>query len=173
MILEPVRCVTDWLNDTAFGFNAKIAALPVDLGDERLLVTAPFIQDGSRDDRVLTQADPPKTPALYVNSDGPLNAEGEVKTIYRDADNVTVAIRYLIKNADTSEAATQTMYALRAIVRSIRDLMRNENVAARTRNSILIVSCSRITYGAIEETVGNTVATGAVVCVFVVRDKAP
>jgi hypothetical protein len=173
MILEPVRCVTDWLNDATYGFNAKIAALDCDVVDQGKRLTSPFIKDGTRDDRVLTQADPPKTPALYVNVDGPLNAEGEVKTIYRDADNVTIAIRYLIKNADTAEAATQTMLALRAIVRSIRDLMRNENLAARTRNNILIISCSKITYGQIEETVGNTVATGAVVCVFVVRDKAP
>lgn len=173
MIVETIRCVTDWLNNGSYGFNVQIATLPVDVGDETRRITVQFIADGTRDDRALRQEDPPKAPAIYVNIDGPLNAEGEVKTIYRDADNVAISIRYIIKNADNAEATTQTMYALRAIVRSIRELMRNGNVAARTRNNVLIESCSGITYGQIEETAGNAVATGAVVAMFNVRDQAP
>lgn len=173
MILETLRATTDWLNNATKGFNALIVTLPVDAGDEGLRKTAAFINDQTRDDRVAITSDPPNTPALYVVSDGPVGAEGEVKTIYRDADHVAVAIRYIINNADDAEANAQVLYALRAIMRSIRELMRNENIAARTRNSVVIESCQSATFGRVEESAGAAVAAGAVVVVFKVRDKSP
>lgn len=173
MILEPIRIISDWLNSDVKGFNDVVKDIPCDLDDVNLRKPCAFIADSSRDDRVARMDDPPSVPALYVTSDGPLNAEGEVKTIYRDSDTTSVAIRYVMKGCDTAAANAQVMYALRAVVRSLRELMRNENAPSRTRNGIYIESCLNLTFGRVEEGAGSSVVAGAVVAVFKVRDKSP
>lgn len=172
MILETERMVTDWLKNTSYGVAPKLLAIPVDAADVRPRAVQ-FIGCASEDERVLKQTDPPKFPALYVSSDGPLAVDGEVGTIFRDGDALTIAIRYITKNYDSVEGVQDTLYTLRAVVRSLRDLLRNENAAARVRNSVLLIACTKMTYGRWEESYGSATVTGAVTATFKVRDTAP
>jgi hypothetical protein len=172
MILEPIRITADWLGHATYGVNAKLTALAAILDTPEEVPQVRLIADSTRDDAVLSERDPIKLPAIYVTSDGPVTAEGEVGTVNRDA-KVAVAVRVILAKGETAKAVAQTHHLLRAVVLSLRELMRNDNVASRLMNDIQILSAAELTFGRINEAVGAATATGAVTAVYDVRDNAP
>jgi hypothetical protein len=172
MIVETIRMVADWLDDVDHGANVKLAAVTVDAGDPQPPDVL-SVADPTRDQRCAQYKEPLNLPALYVHVDGPAVGAGEVATVNRDFTSVVVAIRYLVRNPETMEAARDTLYALRAIVLCMRELLKNENAAARERNGVYIVACTAVAFGPWREAVGSAVATGVATFTLNVRDKTP
>lgn len=171
-MLETIRMVTDWLQDATDGVNAKIAAIPLDAGDSAPPGIALFADD-TRDEVVALRQEPQKYPAIYVTEDAPWTMEGEVATDIRRATELTLAIRYIVRVHDKFSGRRDTYYTLRAIVASIKELMENANLAARTRNQVCIEALLEITQLIVHEGVGEGTVTGAVVLTMRVLDAAP
>jgi hypothetical protein len=172
MILETLRIVTDWMNHPVHGLNAQLPGIARDAGDPQppLVLT---IVDPTRDKRCAKFDTPVNLPAVYVHLDGPVTGQGEIPTVFRDFDSASLGIRYLVRNPDTEEAARDTLYTLRAIVRSLRELLKDANADSRNRNGVYIQTATRLDYGPWQEAVGDATATGVVVFTLNVRDKTP
>lgn len=185
MRLELVRITADWLKDTTYGVNAKIPGVERDAGDAVPPLIADWtpesgpatiaVFDETRHDWVARKQAPPARPALYVMAEGGVDLAGEVGTYIRDTTRpAVVIIRYVSDKADRAVQITDAEYTLRAVVRSLRELMRNANVAARTRNNVAIeLMQDPVTLAPVIEAVGEYRVTGAVVVNYQARDCAP
>jgi hypothetical protein len=178
--LEVVRALTAWLRDPVTGANAQLGAIPRDADHAAgsvpaavATVTCPYEPDADGDACAKWLA-PSQLPALYVTPDGPVVAEGEVATVNRQSEDVAVVVRFLAPGDDAASRAASA-YALRAVIRSLRGFNADTAAgrAARSRNGIQILTCSRITFGPWNETVGQSRAVAIVGAEFVVRDVLP
>lgn len=173
MILESMRAVTDWLNRDDYGVNHFLASIPVDEGDQPPSRVA-VIYDETRDDLAARAEEPLVFPAIYVTMDLPFEMDGPIPTgQFREAASMTMAIRYLRKDWSTANAVRDTLYTLRAVVKSITELAKPAHADSRTRNYVGITAVNRVSQMLTAETVGESVMTGAVVLDLAVRDLAP
>src|SRR5256885_2176832 len=147
MHLEVIRTGKDWLAGTLLdyqsvdqGVNAHFAGVPRDAGDavpENVVLFA----DVTRDDAVAGQAIPVNVPAIYVSAATPADVDGEVKpgpVGVRDARNLGLVIRYYRRDANKALAFQATSYTLRAVIKSLKQLVRAENFIVHQRNSVAI-----------------------------------
>lgn len=175
MRLETVRIIAEWLQDATNGVNTKLASVPRDEGDP-VPPSIEAIYDVTRHDWVVLRDDPPKVPCLYVMSEGGVLMTGEEMTgTFRETQEpFAITVRYVRQGGVSLAAATRDGdYTLRAVMRSVFELMKGTNVARRTRNSVCITTLDRATYVPIIEDVGNQQVTGAAVLEFTIRDAAP
>lgn len=182
MHLEMMRAITDWLAGTRLdyqgadqGVNAQMAGVPRDAGDPEP-EPVQFFGDVTRDNAVAVNAHPVNAPAIFVTPSTPAEADGEAlpgPPGVRDARNVGIAIRYIRRDANTADAFRDTSYTLRAIIKSLKQLARSDNSAARLRNSIQMKAQIGLTWGLATEWEGNAAVTGAVISTWTVRDLAP
>lgn len=182
MRLEIVRMIADWLLDSTYGVNAYLPSVPRDVGDSAPPNIADWnstlaVFDETRHLWVVQREPPPAVPALYVMCDSPVNMigqpypNGDVRTTNNP---VAIAIRYLTSQSDRVQAHVDGEYTLRGVLRSIAELMKNANEASRTRNSIqLIAAVDPTVYFPIEETVGESTVSGAVLLNVEARDVSP
>ena len=171
MILEAIRIVADWLDDRDNGVNARLGALEQDTDDPQPPDVVKVL-DTTRDGE-LDQAIPMDWPVLVVSSDTPAGVRGDVATDYRDADRITIAVRYVTGDPDNPEAKREALYTVRVIVKAIRDLMRNDNVASRTRNSVCLIATTGLQYGETFEELETGATIAAVSVDFYARDQSP
>lgn len=177
MNLEPLRIVTDWLGNATYGVNAKLATLPRDAGDSAP-PSVQLIADETRSgpvarDRIPIPATPGPVLTLACIEESIWNTVLEDK--YRDCEALPIEIRY----ADLDKVVTQTgtqnaYYTMRAVLRSLKDLMNDPGNAARQRNLVTLVNTSdlvriRPTMKEIEDKI--IVASMSVTFGF--RDEAP
>ncbi len=173
MMLESIRMLTDWLADGSVnGVNEKLGVIEYD-GEDTAPVDVAFFGDDTRSEEVALRQEPPSYPAIYVTEDAPWTMDGEVNTIIRRSENLTIAIRYILRSHDKWTARRDTYYTLRAIVASVKELMDPANLAARTRDNVCIESAEEISQLIVHEAVGDGTVTGAVVVTFRVIDAAP
>ena len=184
MRLELVRMTAAWLKNATYGVNAKIPGVERDVGDVQPPDIAAWtpesgpatlaIYDQADHDFMLEKKAPPASPALYVVCELPIEMIGEVMTIHRRTTrDATVMVLYITDKSNRAEALRDGEYTLRAATRSLRDLLRNENYAARTRNNICIEVASNITYVPVTETIGSCRLAGALVITYRAIDAAP
>lgn len=184
MRLELVRMIAAWLKDGTNGVNAKIPGVERDVGDAQPPLIAAWTPDGgSPTIAVFNEADhdfvrekkpPPASPALYVMGEGEIEMIGEVMTIQRRTQrDAPVVIRYISDKSDKAEQARDGEYTGRAIVRSLRELMRQANENARKRNNICIEYQSSVSYVPHVEAVGSHRSTGGVVSMLRCIDANP
>ena len=121
--------------------------------------------------------DPPAVPALSVIVQDRILATGEATPdgqIRSTTSPIQVAIRYLVANVDLAEAVRDADYTLRAVIRSLRELSKNVNEAARQRNGVLLILFEDpMEIYPIVEAVGETFVAGAIVANARVRDYNP
>lgn len=175
MILEVIRMVRDQLASESSGINAQLANLPMDDGDPIPPPVVRVIDPSRADEAATTDAirDIADWPVVIVDVNTPAEFAGEVGSIYRDGV-VTVEIVYITASADTARYVTDTLYTLRAIVRSLRVLLLNENQQTLAlRNDVHIWVAESITYGRVDEKLEMGVVTGMVVLIAKVRDSDP
>lgn len=181
MRVHTTEMLARWLADvqSGSGVNAYARKVPVLDGHARpreiKLVTTPYRLDADGE-RCAEWKEPRAYPALYVNPDGPVGAEGEVGTINRDAPSLAIAVRLLLEGGESNVARQlESEYLLRAIVQSVCDFNGEtaEARAARQLNSIEVRLCNAITFGTWAEAVGDAKAVAVVGCDFYVRDHAP
>lgn len=184
MRIELVRMTAAWLKDPTYGVNAKIPGVERDVGDAQPPDLAAWTPDGgaptiavfNEEDHewVVDKKAPPASPALYVMGEGEIELIGEVMTIQRRTTrDVPILIRYITDKADKVLAKVDGEYTGRAIVRSLRDLMRQANENARKRNNICIESMISVSYVPMVEAVGSCRSMGAVVAFYRAIDAAP
>jgi hypothetical protein len=172
MILETLRVVTDALAHESYGVNATLASLPLDGDDVRPEAPA-TIKDSTRDAIVARNRVNDELPSLTVLlDDGTVDMDGEVQTSYRDAD-INVVIQYLGKNIDSDGGLADGFYMLRAVERTIRTLMLNENANDRTRNGIQLLQVNSIRHAPGFASANDALAAGELSVSFRVRDTAP
>lgn len=186
MRLEAIRIVADWLKDTAnAGVNHYIPLVPLDTEDAGM--TVPLIgtdnkgvlgvYDITRHPWVANKQVPPVAPALYIMGEGGVEAQGEPTPdgqIRATKSPLVVVARYLTANSDSVLAQVHGEYTLRAVLRSLRELMKNTNAMARTRNGILLEAMlDPVVIYPITETVGAFRVSGAIGINFHVRDVNP
>lgn len=190
MRLEVVRMVADWLIDAAgnnLGINAFIPKVPVDVGDEPPDLIPAFdsadypatkiaVFDESRHQIVLERKEPPKTPALYVTSQGVVSLTGEPWPNGQVRETVAplkIVVRYLTANANLVNGLRDGEYTLRAVARSLRALSENNAIAdaARERNGIqLIVGLNPMEFYPVVGAAGNARISGALLLNYKARD---
>lgn len=173
MELSALRALTDWLNDATYGVNAKLAALDLDSGDSApaALVT---IADETRHPLVARRR-PPDTPSIGVWLHDKWDLEGEVFTVARDTvgEGIPVHIRIATSEAYTDRGIRTLYYYARAVRLSVRDWLRNDNIAARTRNQIAVEQASGITVYAPYKEAEDTPLCLSMLVHLQVRDHAP
>lgn len=174
MRLEVVRIVAEALRHATRGVNSKLPDVPRDAGDD-LPSNIAAVYDVTKDAHVVNRQEPPQIPCLYVMSEGAVIIDGEQMIgTYRDTtEPVAVVVRYLASKHDLARALQDGDYTLRAVARSIHDLMEQANDADRTRNFVIVWHLVRMTYVPVQETVGEAAVAGALVLEFDVRDGAP
>ncbi|HMG19598.1 MAG TPA: hypothetical protein VK573_12805 [Gemmatimonadales bacterium] len=184
MRIELVRMTAAWLMDPTYGVNAKIPGVERDAGDAVPPDIAAWTPEAgpatiavfNEEDHewVVDKKAPPASPALYVMGEGEIEMIGEVMTIQRRTTrDVPILIRYITDRSDKVVAKRDGEYTGRAIVRSLRELMRNGNFAARTRNNVCIEFMGSVSYVPMVEAVGSCRSMGAVVAFYRAIDAAP
>ena len=185
MRLELLRMAADWLKNPTYGINAKIPGVERDAGDAvppNIAAWTPgdggaatiAVFDQADHEWVLEKEAPPAVPAIYVVCELPIEMDGEVMTIQRRTSrDVPVMLFYITDNSDKARALRDGEYTLRAAARSWRELMKNANYAARTRNNICLEVAKKVTYVPVSEKVGSYRAAGALVIDCQVKDANP
>lgn len=170
MILETVRIMTDALADGSYGVNVKLAAIPIDVGDDAAPPVA-VIGDITRDRWAAELMDPPKIPALLVAPAGPGFLKGEVLAgPIRLAETIPIDVIYIGRDVDSQDALAHMMLTFRAVLQTLRDLMGNDQADDRVRNNVCVVSAKDVTWGLAEMPLESAGATGALTVSFEVRD---
>jgi hypothetical protein len=172
MILESIRITADALADATIGVNAQLDSLSRDPGDPEPTHIVK-VKDVTRDEDAAKETMGLDWPILVVTADLPAQAEGEVGTIYRDAASVPVRILYVTGDADAAQAVREGLYVTRAIVKTIRELMRNENRSMATRNGIVVMATNSVTWGQLIQELPEGMITAQVVADYQVRDTQP
>lgn len=177
------RILVDWLQRDDLGVNHFLSRVPRDDGDAvppaipTVEGYGPAIFDETRHSWVAERKDPPATPALYVMMEGPVEVKGEPTPdgqIRATESPIAAIIRYISAESDLLKAIRDGEYTLRAVMRSVRELMRNVYVTSRTRNGVAIVaSVDPALYFPIVEAVGEYRVSGAVGLNLVARDNDP
>lgn len=171
MILETVRMIADWLQDSTYGVNALRTSVPLDTG-----VTSPpavTVLDSSRDGRVGRGGVPvlerAEFPALLVSpADQPVEQQGAVIRPWPPAAVVTVLIRYVTSNSDTAAAERDTSQTIRAVWRCLGSLITQRT--GTTRAGVQLESIRGVQAATLYETNEDTIVTGGVLVTCYVRD---
>lgn len=188
MRIETVRMTTDWLKNTSFGLNHYIPLVPRDGGDP----APPPIADWTPETGpatvaifnevdhlwVIDKKDPPALPAIYITAQSPIEMEGEPSPdgqLRQSIAPVIVMVGYINANSDSVAAKRDGEYTLRAVLRSLRELMRNAQAeTGRTRNGVLLeIMEDPAIYFPIVEVIGQSRVSGAIGINFKVRDANP
>lgn len=177
MRLEAVRMVTAWLQDATKGVAAKLLALPLDGSDSRpaTILSASIVDETSNANAAFRRFDGLTLPALIITCTGdPEHRDPEFPGSSDRADAwVTIEVRYAERKTSSNAAITDGTYVIRAVVASLRELHRNENVASRTRNSIRLVSCDSMVEQGIYEEIEDTWLLASVTVKYLVSDLLP
>jgi hypothetical protein len=175
--LEAVRMVTAWLKDDTYGYAAKLAALPLDGSDSRptTVADASIVNECDDANAAFHRFDGLTLPALIVSVVGDVEhlEPNQPQTGERADGMVTVQVRYAEKNTAGATAIVNGVYAIRAVIASMRELHQNANAASRTRNSIRLVSCESLTEQGIYEEVEDTWLLAAVQLKYYVVNLLP
>lgn len=165
MILEVVRLLGDWLNDSSNGVTAQLANIQYDAGD-----TAPAvgtIADETRNSQV-AQGRLPSTPGMAINLSQIPFLEPEVSTVLRDGQ-ADVVIRVGTSATATENAKRDASYVLRAAMRSLRLF----NASTRSRNGIQVFSCQQLRVVPMWAPIDDQIVTGGIEATFYFRDTIP
>lgn len=177
MRLEAVRMVAAWLKDDTYGYAAKLAALPLDGSDSRpaTVADASIVNECDDANAAFHRFDGLTLPALIVSVVGDVEhlEPNQPQTGERADGMVTVQVRYAEKNTAGATAIVNGIYAIRAVIASLRELHQNENAASRTRNSIRLVSCESLTEQGVYEEVEDTWLLAAVQLKYYVVNLLP
>lgn len=188
MRVELTRMVADWLLHPDFGVNRYLDTVPRDAGDpgpplvaawadpDQPQVSPVAVFDDTRHRWVVRREDPPAMPCLLVGVTAPIELTGEP---YPDGQfrmttaDVELAIAYMTQQEDEVVAIRDGEYTLRAVARSLRELLRNDQDAARLRNSVRLIAAPTLRYVPLVAVVGAGRVSGAVVLSVHAEDGAP
>lgn len=185
MQLETMRSLIDWLQYGTNGpsgalngpssANALAASVLRDAGDAAPTTIRTF-GDETRTP-VLARREIPREsailfPLLGVIGNDPGDLDGEVETSVRDGA-LTVTIVYAHQQVLTEQGLRDWHYTARALQQSVRQWLSNANASFRTRNSIAVRACLRMTLQPPFTMKGDVQFAGGLSLHLSVRDSAP
>lgn len=175
MRLEAVRIIADWLQDATYGVNAKLDVLAYDSGDAQPSDIATVADETRNASAAFRRFDGLTLPALIVTVPvDPEYRDGEQMQAPERIDGyVTVQIRYAERTLAGDDAIANGNYVVKAVLASLRELHKNDNVASRTRNSVRLVSCEDLRELGQYEEVEDTWLLAAVQARYYVSDLKP
>lgn len=139
MDTDLVRILADWLANATHGFNAGLAAVPIDVDVTRAASVTLF--DESRHPEAARMQAPDTLPALVVNLVGGSDQAPVALQPYPGDLEVPVLIRHIVRVTDTDDGLAALSQGRRAIRRSIGRLWTvSGNEAARSRNQTQLYS---------------------------------
>src|SRR6185312_14076132 len=165
-------------------FNADAAAPDIQL------VAHPYTPGDVPSQRVAENEPPAKFPALYVQGEGPIPAEGEVSPgDHRDCIPV-ITTKYIVAKSDFSLANQWAAYTMKALERCAFQFFADDGVGQTARgydheSGIAILSCGYrdndysptyrvgIAYGPWSEDLGLGASVQVFTLVMTVRDRNP
>lgn len=169
-----MRIVADWLQDATYGVNAKLDVLSYDSGDTQPSDIATVADETRNASAAVRRFDGLTLPALLVTAPEVEYRPAEMAQYGERSDSyVTVLIRYAERTLAGDDAITNGNYIVKAIVASLRELHKNDNVASRTRNSVRLVSCEDLRELGLYEEVEDTWLLAAVQARYYVADLKP
>lgn len=192
MRIETTRIIADWLLHATKGANHYIPLVPRDGGDPAPPLLAAWVDpdtrhtqvtqfavfDDTRHPWVIKKGEViPATPCLFVALVGPIDVTGEpwpngdFRTTTTPAQ---VVIGYITDNEDLFAAVRDGEYTLRAVARSMRELMKNENEASNLRNGVRIIAMQPpMRYIPMNEVVGGGRMSGGLLVTLEAEDGTP
>jgi hypothetical protein len=158
MRLEAARIIADWLGHATYGVNAKLAVLTLDGSDTRPADVATIVDETRNASAAFRRFDGLTLPALIVTVPvDPVYRDSELPQSNNRADAfVTVQARYAVRKLAGETAIADGNYIVKAVLASLRELHKNANVASRTRNSVVLVSCEEMLEQGVYEEVEDT-----------------
>lgn len=175
MMLESYRMLDAGAKDVTIGLNAMIAALALDGSDQRPAnVTIYNAADHPWVARKSFPANDPSVtlPAFVIAPGDPADIMPEVETIVRDG-HLHLVLAHISERADSAFAARDGMYVGRAALRFLKRFNDNANIAFRTRNGIVMRSCTELRMPAVAALFEDRVVTAPLVLTYLVRESAP
>lgn len=171
MTLETIRLVAAALSDAEHGVNAQLENIPTN-GDP-----APpevVIYDETTDAATALNRPAATSPCLQVVIEEPLQIEGEVRTTYRDA-TVQVGVHYVGRENISANGNAHVHRTNKAIIRAIREWLRNDNAPDREMDGVHVLSCESMLQGTVAQMVNDADAHmfGGIVLTLRVRDNNP
>lgn len=179
MILETVRILADWLNDSTYGVGPMLTALTLDGSDAR--PSAPTLFDETRNGPASRRKIPATKPCLIVRQAGEgaqINGEPFPVQGPRDGD-VHLGVWYADVESASEKGNQGAHYVLRAAAQSLRLLTSSIGAAgtaantARLRNGIRILQCKSLSLVTAYEPLEDGILLGAVLATYHVRDTQP
>lgn len=148
--------IVDALTDNTTGVAAQLLAIPKDAEDAGITLDAPLkVLDPTRHDATALGGAQQDFDVLTVTADEPAEADGETHTInvhHRQADRMSIAVRWIRRDADSAAAVRDALYVERATVRALRQwLLIDGDDPKRKRNGVTVVTCNKMTYGPTDE----------------------
>lgn len=169
-----MRIIADWLQDATYGVNAKLDVLTYDSGDTQPSDIATFADESRNASAAFRRFDGLTLPALIITAPEVEHKDAEMAQYGERADgSVTVQIRYAERTLAGDDALTNGNYIAKAVIASLRELHKNDNVASRTRNSVRLVSCEELRELGQYEEVDDTWFLAAVQARYYVSDLKP
>lgn len=174
MILEPVRCCADWLASATTGIGPALATVPRDAGDA--LPATPAVVDETRTGWVARRERPQELRSLVctVVQESAAVMPAESVAVFREA-RVTLAVQVWSPLVDSAAAGAALHYTVRAVLRSLRAWMRDDDagLAGRTRNQTVILGAEEWSVLPVESSPEDALSVVTLLLPLTVRDQAP
>lgn len=173
MFLEAPLIIGDALKDEEIGVNAMISSLALEAGDKGPPMVKDIVNEAENHE-VAAKIEPQNYPAIYVMLDDPILIDPVEPTGLRQKiTDLPVAIRYITNVDDPVQIRRETMYTLRAIVKTLVRLNKQVNLAKRTRNKICLTAITNLAVFEMRETIGDSTVVGAVVVTWEATNTDP
>ena len=173
MYYEASKIISAALKDATIGVNAMITSLSLPAGVSRPPAVADIVDEGT-DIEVANMLGPQNTPALYVMLDDMIQmAPEDPNQVKQQIIDLPIAIRYMTRNVDSVTLRQEAMLTLRAVIKTLIRLDRNENADKRDLNGIFLIAMTNLTALDIRESVGDAMAVGAVVVTYQAENTDP
>ncbi len=173
MYYEAPVMIANALKHSVIGVNAMIESLNLESGVQGPPMVRDIVNETEHPE-VANRLDPQNTPALYVMVDAPLLMDGgDPMQLKQNIQDLPVSIRYVTREVDSVRVRVEAMYTIRAVVKTLTRLNRNEYLALRQRNQITLEAIKDIAVLEIQEDVGDAVSVIGLVVNWTACNRDP
>lgn len=170
-MLEVLATLQAALGHGSYGVNALLPTVPLIGGHAAPPSVAQIITDDA--DATLAFGDKAETwPALVLLDEDNGTWEGEVATHVRDGE-VQVTVLYVARDPRAALTYRNSSYTRRAVMLSVRQWLDNTSYAARTLNSLFVITATGLRRRPPGEMIRGIPHAGGLTWTFRVRDLAP
>lgn len=170
-MIEVIRVVTAALQHDTYGVNKQLQTIPLAEGHRKPKLVKRFL-DASENDEVLVAPRPLDYPSIVVSMQTRAESDSEMGGVFRDWNSVEIFIDLIVGTADVF-SARDVLYTLRAIIKSLHDLMDPVNSSDTQQNNVCIIAINSIAFEPAALELPSGLIVGTVIPNFFVRDQQP